>query len=209
MKFIGDTHGKFPQYHKIIKDHPNTVQVGDMGVGFRRWPHGEWQQNPRYDLMVDQNAWFIRGNHDNPHVCRKHSRCIGDGHVEITAKGNKIMYIGGAYSIDRHYRIEDYSWWPEEELSQPVMYALAEKYAEAKPDVMVTHECPLEVIEHIHSHHFRDNSRTQQFLQVLFRSNGHQPKLWIHGHHHISFDKVIDGTRFVCLAELELREFDI
>lgn len=209
MKFIGDVHGLYTQYQRIITENPNTIQVGDMGVGFRRWPHGEWRPNPYYDLMVAQNAWFIRGNHDNPAVCRRHSRCISDGHIETTATGTKMMFIGGAHSIDRAFRIEDYSWWPEEELSQQEMYALAEKYAIEKPDVMVTHDCPQEVIEHIHSHHWRDNSRTQQFLQVLFRNNNHQPKLWIFGHHHISFDQVIDGTRFVCLAELEIKEFDI
>lgn len=207
MKFIGDVHGHFSRYKNIIRDHPNTIQVGDMGVGFRRWPHGEWQSNPHYDMMVAQNAWFIRGNHDNPHTCRRHSQCIKDGHVETTKKGTKIMYIGGASSNDKEYRIEDFSWWPEEELSQKDMWEIAEKYAKEKPDVMVTHDCPIEIIAHIHSHHLYDNSRTQQFLQALF--NAHKPKMWIHGHHHISFDRVINGTRFVCLAELEMKEFDI
>jgi len=64
--FIGDVHGKYQQYKKLIRSSPSTIQVGDMGIGFRRWPHGEFQTNPPYDLMVETNARFIRGNHDNP-----------------------------------------------------------------------------------------------------------------------------------------------
>lgn len=208
MKFIGDVHGLYRQYERLIKENPDTIQVGDMGIGFRRWPHGEWQANPPYDVMVKQNAWFIRGNHDNPHVCRNHSRWIKDGHILTTKKDTKIMFIGGASSIDWKYRIEDYSWWPEEELSIEEMNGLQSVYEIERPDVMVTHDCPLDVIPYIHSHHFRDNSRTQQFFNGLLAME-HKPKLWIFGHHHKSFDMTILGCRFVCLAELEMKEFDI
>jgi len=208
VKFIGDVHGLYQQYHAIIKEHPGTIQVGDMGIGFRRWPHGEWQANPHFDLMVAQNAWFIPGNHDNPDVCRNHKRCIKYGHVETTAKGTKIMFIGGAYSIDKAHRYEDFSWWPGEELSQAEMWEIAENYEKIKPDVMVTHDCTITTAEAMYfSYHKWDNSRTQQFLQSLW--NTHKPHTWIYGHHHRSFDMMVEGTRFVCLNELELREFDL
>lgn len=208
VKLIGDVHGKFRQYRRIIEEHPDTIQVGDMGVGFRRWPHGEWCENPPYDRMVATNARFIRGNHDNPFICAQHPRGIADGHVEITEKGNKVMFIGGGLSIDKEFRIEDYSWWPEEELSQKQMWDIAQKYLEEKPDVMITHVCPSVHVDYIHaSHHRLDNSRTTQFLQNLWAQ--HQPKLWVHGHHHVSTESDINGTKFVCLAELEMREFDI
>src|SRR5712671_5809644 len=102
--FIGDVHGKFDRYKAIIREHPNTIQVGDMGVGFRRWPHGEYQSNPPYDEMVKANAYFIRGNHDNPAVCKRHTQYIPDSMVQ-----NDTMFIGGGYSIDWQYRIEDFS----------------------------------------------------------------------------------------------------
>ncbi len=70
---------------------------------------------------------------------------------------------------------------------------------------MVTHECPTTAALAIpHSHHWEDRSRTEQFLQALWEL--HQPKIWVHGHHHISVDHVIEGTRFVCLAELEVKD---
>jgi hypothetical protein len=71
--------------------------------------------------------------------------------------------------------------------------------------LMVTHECPVVAANAIYgSHHRYDNSRTSQFLQALLEL--HKPSIWVHGHHHVSVDHIIDGTRFVCLAELEMKE---
>lgn len=198
--FIGDVHGKFTQYRRIIQEHPDSIQVGDMGIGFLRYPHGERQQNPPYDEMVATNAQFIRGNHDNPSVCKTHTQWIPDGRVH-----GDMMFVGGAHSIDWKYRTEGFSWWKDEELSREDMEKILDVYMVTKPVTMVTHDCPLSVIKHLpHTHHFADNSRTQQFLQILLEV--HKPKLWVHGHHHLSSDQVIDGVRFVCLAELEVKE---
>ena len=200
--FIGDCHGRFNGYKKIIKEHKNTIQLGDMGVGFRRWPHGEWETNPPHALMVEQNAKFIRGNHDNPMVCENHSQYIPDGTV-----ANDMMFIGGGYSIDWKYRIEDYSWWKDEELSREEMERIIDIYTITKPRLMATHEPPTVAAKAIpHSHHWDDRSRTEQFHQALWEI--HKPAIWVHGHHHISVDHVIDGTRFVCLAELEVKEIE-
>jgi hypothetical protein len=199
-KFIGDVHGKYSQYEKIIRDHPDTIQVGDMGIGFYN-ETGIPQANPPHAKMLAANARFIRGNHDNPGVCSRHSQWIQDGYVD----GDR-MFIGGGYSIDKMYRIEGCSWWADEELSQPEMVRIADIYQSLKPRLMITHEAPTVAVERIpHSHHWKfEPSRTQQFLQSLW--NFHRPQVWIHGHHHISVDHVLDGTRFICLAELEIKD---
>lgn len=197
--FIGDVHGKYQQYKTLIKSTPNTIQVGDMGIGFRRWPHGEFSSNPPYDAMVETNARFIRGNHDNPDVCARHTQWIPDGTIQ-----DDVMFIGGAFSIDRIYRNEDFNWWKNEELNEEVFLRLLEIYNTSKPTVMVTHDCPLSVIPMMHSHHWDDKSITQVSLQKMLEA--HKPKLWVYGHHHKSFDMVIEGTRFVCLAELEIKD---
>ena len=199
--FIGDVHGKYSQYKHIIKEHKDTIQVGDMGVGFRRWPHRNWQENPPYDLMVEQNARFIRGNHDNPAVCGNHTQCIKDGTVE-----DDMMFVGGAFSVDWRFRVEDYSWWKDEELSFNSLVRIHDVYMVAKPACMVTHDCPITVIKHLHSHHLYENSRTQQALEAMWEK--HKPKVWVFGHHHMSFDEIIEGTRFVCLNELEVKEIN-
>jgi hypothetical protein len=50
-------------------------------------------------------------------------------------------------------------------------------------------------------------SQTRQAFQSMFKLR--QPGLWIFGHWHASFDRVLDGTRFICLAELEYRDIEI
>src|SRR5262245_14865759 len=60
-----------------------------MGVGFfKAEPDGSI--HPPYEKMVVSNARFIRGNHDNPNVCRRHTQWIPDGHLE-----DSMMFIGG------------------------------------------------------------------------------------------------------------------
>src|SRR5215475_1197882 len=105
--FIGDVHGKFEPYKRLIKDRRDTIQVGDMGVGFQGWRNGElvYLTNPPYDRMVEGNHRFIRGNHDNPGVCRQQRQWIADGAVE-----GDMMFVGGAFSIDREWRTEGLDW---------------------------------------------------------------------------------------------------
>jgi len=214
IRFIGDVHGKFGRYKTILQDSPYpTIQVGDIGIGFRKWPHGEWTANPPYDLMVEKDARFIRGNHDNPEVCEKHTQWIADGNIE-----SGVMFIGGALSIDRAYRTKDYSWWSDEELSQEKLDDMVELFTEAKPKMIVTHECPEEIAIMIVSampHIGRNgpikldprfDSRTRHALQDMFAA--HQPKLWIFGHWHVPIDKVVNGTRFICLPELAFMDVE-
>jgi Calcineurin-like phosphoesterase len=208
-RFIGDVHGKFRQYKRIIEGCQNSVQLGDMYVGLRRWPHGEPSADPPYDLMVAGGHRFIRGNHDNPAVCRQHSQCIPDGTIE-----NGIMFIGGGLSIDKEIRTEDYSWWPDEELSIAELNKLVKKYQAAKPRIMVTHDCPEEVASILLIDRTRLDlpSRTRLAFQTMW--SAHSPEIWLFGHHHVSFDHILHGgrgtgTRFICLAELEHRDVDI
>lgn len=204
--FIGDVHGKFAQYKRLIRDTRDTIQVGDLGVGFRKWPHGESSTNPPYDLMVEGNHKFIRGNHDNPTVCRNHSQHLGD--VLVTPE---MMSVAGALSIDKQWRMPEYSWWEGEEQSIAELNAATDLFVNAKPRVMVTHDCPEEIaqlimgtipiIKGLNKTDFP--SRTRQALQSMW--SAHSPDLWVFGHWHVSRDFVANGTRFVCLAELEMR----
>ena len=202
---IGDVHGKYNAYERIIKEHRDTIQVGDMGVGFRYkrgWDQEYgYRQNPHHDLMVAQNALYIRGNHDNPNHCRRDTQWIPDGTVK-----DDMMFIGGAYSIDKIWRTEGEDWWPDEELNEEQFKVIQAIYTTTKPNCMITHDCPFNVYPVLHSHHWLDEARTPKALQAML--DIHRPKIWVFGHHHKSFDQVIDGTRFVCLAELEVKEIN-
>jgi len=210
VRYIGDVHGKYRQYRKIIKEVDASIQVGDMGVGFYSFPHRDPQANPPHDLMVQHNARFIRGNHDNPAVCKNQTQWIPDGYYD-PATGT--MFIGGADSIDKALRIKDYSWWDDEELDYSTLNKLVDSYEDYKPRIMVTHDAPYliaaEVIRPMLMQHYAkfEATRTRQAFQQMFQL--HQPELWIFGHYHVSFDHTINGTRFICLAELEYKDIEL
>jgi hypothetical protein len=222
IRFLGDCHGKYRRYSTIISNSPYpTIQVGDMGVGFRSWPHGKASANPPYDKMVAGKHRFIRGNHDNPAVCARHSQYISDGTVEtaMSCTGSDMMFVGGAVSIDKAYRIEGYSWWADEELSGKELQSIKFLYGRVAPAIMVTHECPESIAAMIVGR-IRDlrnggymkmeprfASRTRMAFESMFRA--YQPKLWIFGHWHVAFDQIVNGTRFICLPELETIDVDI
>ena len=201
--FIGDCHGKFNRYNTILKNstHP-TIQVGDMGVGFFS-PYGIPSENPPYDRMVEGGHRFIRGNHDNPNVCKKHTQWIPDGTIE-----GDVMFIGGGLSIDREFRNLNESYWEDEELSITEFFDLTDKYLEAKPCVMVTHDCPETVAHHLFkTMKLNDPSRTRQAFESMWQM--HKPELWVFGHWHDHRNVEIMGTRFVCLGELQTAEVDL
>lgn len=213
-RLIGDVHGKFDRYKKLIKNSPPSIQVGDMGVGFRKWPHGDETQNPPHYLMKPGNHRFIRGNHDNPGACKTQSQWILDGFIE-----NDVMFIGGAVSVDRKYRIEGFSWWADEELSQNELDKLIEIYSVTKPRVMITHDAPESIAEMIlqsltipsrsnkvklsEEHASRSRIAFEKMLHI------HRPELWVFGHWHVPRNMLMEGTRFICLAELETLDIEL
>lgn len=184
MKFIGDVHGEYEKYWEIVDSCPESIQVGDMGAGFRKLP------------KVPLTHRFIRGNHDSPEVCKKSLNWIPDGFHE-----NGLMAVGGAWSIDWRTRIVGVSWWVEEELTIREFSGIIDKYENVRPEVMVTHDCPTIVASQLVSLHQQDSSRTRQAFDTMFEI--HKPKLWIFGHHHMNARGIVRDTEFICLDELE------
>jgi hypothetical protein len=192
MLLIGDVHGKFDQYARILdeaeKSGPiESIQIGDMGVGFGV---------PFMNMGPDHR--FIRGNHDNPAECRKSPNYMGDyGYWP----DKKIYYIGGAYSVDFMYRAVGVSWWPDEELSIPELQLVIEDFVRNKPDIVITHECPTQIRPMVLPNAQLVQTKTDQALQLCFER--WKPALWVFGHYHTSWTRKVGGTEFRCLNELE------
>lgn len=186
MLLIGDTHGKIDEYHSIIKKYNGkTVQLGDFGF---KEEH-EW-----HIKNVDgNNHKVLFGNHDDPsYINANHS--LGDYYV-----CDKFMAVRGAKSVDQWNRTEGVDWWPEEELTYAKFKQIIDVYAEVKPRVMLSHDCPQIVRNTLFG--ISDKTTTSNALQAMLEV--HQPDLWVFGHHHRSESKEIKGTLFVCLNELE------
>jgi Calcineurin-like phosphoesterase len=211
ITIVGDVHGKTGDYQNILcclPDDRRSVQIGDLGLGFK---------NVVLPALSENHKWF-RGNHDNPEKCRAHANYLGDyGYLPE----DKLFWLAGAYSIDRVYRMEGVSWWPDEELSIEELGKAVNLYEETKPEYVLSHECPSEaahfmlqslgIVSGYHQAKLEcANSRTAQALQIMYEI--HQPKEWIFGHYHV--DKTFhlkqnSRTEFHCVAELSQYILDI
>lgn len=217
-RIVGDIHGSFNEYSHYTLGIGRTrsmgqpvppdrsIQVGDFGIGFYS-PY--WHESVNDWMKVHTGHRFIRGNHDNPAICKTMAGFIDDGTIE-----NDIMYVGGAWSIDHAMRTEGLDWWRDEELSVQELDKLIKKYEEVKPRVMITHDCPTSVAwEMFLSKGLglggteQVKTRTGEALQAMFEI--HQPEFHFFGHWHNTKRQKIKGTVFQCLGELDYIDVDI
>jgi hypothetical protein len=194
ITLIGDIHGKYDRYHKIIRQtdrHPYTLQVGDFGF--------------KYDTLnnVDpEKHKILGGNHDNYDTLPSIPHYLGDyGYSSLN--GVKFFFYRGAYSIDRQYRTIGIDWWENEEVEIESFMKARELYREVKPDLVISHDCPEGISPYLLDPWSKIyQNKTGWALQELF--NTHQPKLWRFGHYHKKWSMDVNGTNFKCLDELEM-----
>lgn len=194
MWFIGDIHGRFDDYFSVIKklDMDSSLQLGDFGLGFpNKEDPKEWNLNHK----------FIRGNHDNPRICREHPNYLGDYGYLLE---QDMYYISGAWSIDASARVEGLNIWKDEELRYDELSKVVEEVKETKPRIIVSHDCPSSIRGELFGFDRFYDTKTGQAFTSIFDS--YQPTWWIFGHYHRGKQKRINGTHFVCLQELECCE---
>jgi predicted phosphodiesterase len=117
----GDIHGDFNQLvFKVCVQYQMRdtllVVAGDCGFGFEQSGYYEDIARRNAKRLSDANNWivFVRGNHDNPAYFDgstfKHRRMMAvPDYTVIQACGHTILCVGGAISIDRSYRLEQWN----------------------------------------------------------------------------------------------------
>lgn len=184
VALISDIHGEWKKYLQILKDldaeNIPSIQLGDLGVGFGKTP-----------IIPPQHRFFV-GNHDDRQAAHEIPNCLGD--FGLTDQG--FFFISGAFSIDREYRTLGVNWWDDEELSYEQLEIAIAAYEKAKPNVVISHDCPADIYNFFG---YVGKSRTAQALQAMFQI--HQPDKWIFGHHHMDLMAHYDGTEFHCIGE--------
>jgi hypothetical protein len=202
---IGDIHGRTKTYQKWIRNNLDpsqfSIQIGDMGLGFA----GVGLPAPGMPPL-DLDHKFFRGNHDSPKKCREHRNYLGDyGYLP----DYDVFYVAGAWSIDRQWRIEGISWWPDEELSREELNKAIDLYLEVKPRFVLSHEAPAKaanvLLYDLQGPYFAAkggcaNSRTAQALEAMLIL--HAPEKWVFGHYHTDKKFYVPGfnTEFICVG---------
>jgi hypothetical protein len=212
-RLVGDIHGMFNEYkaYSLDRFEGPHIQIGDFGIGFGQSDY--WHESVDA-YMRASNGRFIRGNHDNPSVCKTFNSWIPDGLVE-----NDVMFIGGAWSIDNpdappgwYKRTADVNWWADEECSDDKFEQMLDIYKAAKPRVMITHDCPAKVSYPMFwgtgfikgpVYPNRTGAWFDKFIDA------HEPDEWYFGHWHKTMAYKHGRTIFQCIGELDYIDVEL
>ena len=114
--------------------------------------------------------------------------------------GKNTLVIGGAYSVDKDYRLMmGYNWYPSEQPSREMKNKVKKVLKEHnnKIDIILSHTCPFKYMPYEMFLSGVDQSKvdnsTEEFLDEI--ENNTDYKKWYCGHYHT--DKIVDKLRFM------------
>lgn len=212
MIFVtGDIHGDINRIRALnsycvsqktsVNDY--MIILGDVGINY----YGDFRDELRKNTMSEAPVTFlcIHGNHENrpqnigtyikKEFCggtvwyeKNHSNILflQDGET-YEIEGLKFLAIGGAYSVDKFYRISrNWTWFPDEQVSEKNREYILKRVSGKSFDYVITHTCPLEwqptelFLSQI-DQKLVDSSMEEWLSQV---KNNIEFKEWFFGHYH-------------------------
>lgn len=217
----GDTHGDFFEVKQFIKKSETTksdilIILGDVGINYYGGKRDIKLKEELQGLPI--TLFCIKGNHENYagniETYKVKEFLGGEVFVEenypnlIFAKdgeiydflGKKSIVIGGAYSVDKHYRLRrGFNWFEDEQPSEETKRFVEEQLEREnwEIDYVFTHTTPVryEPTEWFLS--MIDQSSvdksTEEWLDTLFERLRFDK--WYCGHYH--GDKVVDKMNFL------------
>jgi 3-oxoacid CoA-transferase subunit A len=217
----GDTHGDFRRVARFCKQHALTasdtvIVLGDAGINYfcndrdlgprrllSKAPatifciHGNHERRPQTLAVYREDTWkggtvFIEDEYPNILFAK-------DGEV-YDLDGIKAIAIGGAYSVDKYWRLErGWSWFADEQPDEMIMARVDARLNQLdwRIDIVLSHTCPrkyepVEVFLEGLDQSTVDKS-TELWLDIV--EDRLEYKRWYCGHYHTS--KRIDKLQFM------------
>ena len=196
--FTGDIHGQpwnIVHFCKRRKPRKEDVIIilGDVGANY--YVHGNHEQRPANFpsyVLTDWCGGKVWQEEAYPNLL-----FAKDGEI-FDIQGLKYLVIGGAYSVDKYYRLSrGYGWWPDEQPSEETKAFVEQQIREKPFDVILSHTCPrkYEPIEMFISGINQDmvDKSTEDWLDRIESSVDYLA--WFCGHWHT--DKRVDKMHFL------------
>lgn len=217
--YTGDIHGETFYITRFCKRvHPTRedtiIILGDVGANFYG---GEQDARTKQKLsQLKPTILCIHGNHEmRPATIATYKEkqwCGGtvwyeesypnllfakDGEI-YEIEGLRHLVIGGAYSVDKAYRLRNgYGWWADEQPSDEIKARVEEQICTQPFDIVLSHTCPYHYEPVDTFLPFIDQSSvdtsTEKWLDKLESTIPY--KAWFCGHWHI--DRRVDRMHFL------------
>ena len=217
--FTGDIHGETDSIVKLInKALPAkgsvVVLLGDVGANYYQGRsdhllksllnslgmvflcvHGNHEMRPAGIPGYAEQQW----NGGTVWVQPEYPNLLFAKDGEIYKLGDlRYLVIGGAYSVDKFYRLRHgWGWWPDEQPSAEIKAYVEQQIKEKEFDIVLSHTCPF---KYIPTEMFLScidqravDDSTEHWLDKIEESINY--KAWFCGHWHT--DKRIDRMHFL------------
>ena len=213
----GDIHGNLFEIIDFINrfnlgKNDNIIILGDCGIAWRK---------DKKDLAQNIKLWnecgngvklyFIDGNHENFNILNSlpienNMGKIADNIYHLRRgqvyefENKKILVCGGADSIDKYRRIENFTWWKEETISQETIDDIPAGHY----DYVLTHCCPRSIFEknriYLSTLQFLDENKINHSSEDMLEQLKNKIIFdhWFFAHYHIN--RNLD-EKFTCLFE--------
>lgn len=215
---VGDLHGDWGSFNNLInKKKPEIIlQCGDFGY----WPSLERLNSRIYKLPVwklrgiksrDTLVYWCDGNHEEfPRLYEDLKReqvnydsVNGIGFVVYAPRGSilelpdkrKVLFIGGASSVDKNLRTPGIDWFPEENITNDDLDLALEH--EDEIDIIISHTCPVEFDMRSSNRFDKYLDSNREALSLILEK--YKPDLWYFGHWHCYKIGQYQNTKWTCL----------
>lgn len=211
----GDTHRDFSRLYGITFNKDDMVIIlGDVGINY--YLNEEDKRLKEHLSKLNIKIFCIQGNHEErPESISSYKEIeMFNGKVFIegefpnlifakngemyTIDDKKVLVVGGAYSVDKDYRLMyRYPWFKDEQLSKTEKEMILNKFKGKHLDIVLSHTCPkkYEPIEVFMSgiDQSKVDKGMEEFLDKV-EENIEYDK-WYCGHYHT--EKQIDKLEFM------------
>lgn len=222
----GDTHGNFNRIDYFCQRFETSKEdilciLGDAGINYYLNKKDYMLKQVLQDMPI--TFFCIHGNHEerpfniSTYITKKWNGgtvyyeeefpnilFAKDGEI-YNINGKSILVIGGAYSVDKEYRLlKGWSWFKDEQPNKEIVKYIEKQITKQRHfDIVLTHTCPIETEPRHMFLPFIDQSKVDKTTELLLQRIadwitfdnwyfGHFHGHWDNGKYHMLFEDYVE-----------------